>query len=372
MTPEPLSPIPLVDLSVQHQQVADEVMAGFGAVMATTSFIGGADVAGFEREFAAFCGVEHCVGVANGTDAIELALRAAGLGAGAEVIVPANTFVATAEAVVRAGCRVAFVDCDPAHLLIDVAQVADRASGRTRAVIGVDLFGQVAPMEQLASVVGDDVLVFEDAAQAQGATRHGAGAGSFGLAAGTSFYPGKNLGAYGDGGAVLTGSAELADRVRALRNHGGGGQYQHTMLGLNSRLDSLQAVVLRAKLRRLAEWNDQRRRAAAHYHALLEGMDAVQRPGTVAGNEHVWHLYVVRVPRRDAVLAFLQAEGIGAGIHYPVPVHLQPAFVQLAPGPWTCPVAETAAREILSLPMFPGITESQQERVVDALRLALR
>jgi len=364
--------IPLVDLAAQHRQVADEVAQGFAEVMAATSFINGPDVAAFETEFAAFCQVDHCVGVANGTDALELALRAMGLGAGDEVIVPANTFVASAEAVARAGGRPVFVDCEPTHLLIDVAQVADRIGPRTRAIMAVDLFGQVAPMEALSEIAdGAGVALIEDAAQAQGATRGGQRAGSFGVAAGTSFYPGKNLGAYGDAGAVLTGSEELAGRVKDLRNHGGENRYEHNGLGFNSRLDTLQAVVLRAKLRRLAGWNQARRDAAARYHELLSDVPGLVLPGVLEGNEHAWHLYVVRLARRDEVLGALRSAGIGAGVHYAVPVHLQPAFLADGPGAGSCPVAEEAAGRILSLPLSPGITEAQQERVAEVLQAAM-
>lgn len=371
MTPG-IGDIPLVDLASQHAQIAAEVAEGWERVIAATAFVGGEDVTAFEDDFAAFCGVEHCVAVANGTDAIELAIRAAGVGAGDEVIVPANTFVATAEAVVRAGAQVVFVDCEPDHLLIDVAAVAENVGPRTRAVVAVDLYGQVPVMEELDLIAEHaGILVFEDAAQSQGAARLGRPAGSFGVAAATSFYPGKNLGAYGDGGAVLTGSADMAHSLRGLRNHGGSGRYQHEILGFNSRLDTLQAVVLRAKLARLAKWNEQRRVAAARYADLLADVPEVGVPGTLDGNQHVWHLYVVRVPGRNAVLKSLRESGIGAGIHYPVPVPLQPAFRADGVGSGVFPVAERAAGEILSLPLFPGITEVQQERVVEALSKAL-
>jgi dTDP-4-amino-4,6-dideoxygalactose transaminase len=364
--------IPLVDLGVQHLQIASEVAEGFNRVIASGAFVGGSDVACFEKEFARFCGTRHCIGVANGTDALELLLRAIGIGPGDEVLLPANTFVATAEAVVRAGGTVALVDCDPVHHLIDVKQVADRLGPKTKAVIGVDLFGQMPAMEELAAVTdAAGIMLLEDAAQAQGAMRGGQTAGSFGLAAGTSFYPGKNLGAYGDAGAVLTDSEEIDQAVRALRNHGGEARYEHTRVGFNSRLDTLQAVVLRAKLTRLHGWNNQRRRAAAHYDELLADRPDVTLPATLAGNEHVWHLYVIRVPRRDRVLSSVRASGIGAGVHYPVPVHLQRGFRDLGYGPGAFPIAEEAAGQILSLPLFPGITEAQQERVVDALCSAL-
>lgn len=365
--------IPLVDLHAQHVEIADEVAEGWRRVVDTTAFVGGEDVGAFEREFAEFCAVAHCVGVANGTDAIELALRAAGVGSGDEVILPANTFVATAEAVVRAGADAVFVDCDPHHLLLDVSAVGGAIGTRTRAVVAVDLYGQIPPMEDLAALTDEaGLLLLEDAAQSQGAARHGRRAGSFGVAAATSFYPGKNLGAYGDGGAVLTNMAHLDERLRSLRNHGGSSHYQHEVIGFNSRLDTLQAVVLRAKLARLAGWNELRREAANRYSELLADLPGVVTPGTLEGNVHVWHLYVVRVQRRDEVLAALRAEGIGVGVHYPVPIHLLPAFRRAGADAGRFPVAESAANEILSLPIFPTITPGQQERVVDVLRAALR
>lgn len=373
-----MTAIPLVDLAAQHAQVAGEVAAGWQEVLARTAFVGGPQVAAFEAEFAAFSGVPHCVGVANGTDAIELALRAAGIGAGDECVLPANTFIATAEAVARAGATPVLVDCDPATYLVDPDAVAAAVTGRTRAIIGVHLYGQLAPVERLAAIAAEaGAVLVEDAAQAQGARRHGAGpgagagAGGAGRVAATSFYPGKNLGAYGDGGAVLTADPELAEAVRLLGAHGSPRKYEHTVLGFNSRLDTLQAVVLSAKLRRLAGWNEARRAAAARYGELLAGIDGVVPPVTLAGNEHVWHLYVVRVPERDLVLKHLNANGVGAGVHYPTPVHLTPAFASLGYGEGAFPVAERAAGEILSLPIYAEITPQQQDRVVALLAEAL-
>ncbi|HEY7073038.1 MAG TPA: DegT/DnrJ/EryC1/StrS family aminotransferase [Acidimicrobiales bacterium] len=366
-------PIPLVDLHVQHAEVGAEVEAGWARVAKEGSFILGPEVRAFEAEFARFSGVEHCIGVANGTDALELALRARGIGPGDEVIVPANTFIATAEAVTRAGAQPVLVDCDPDHLLIDPERVAERISPRTRAVMAVHLYGQMAPVEALAGIVPPQVDIIEDAAQSQGATRHGRASGSVGVVAGTSFYPGKNLGAYGDAGAVMTRDDATAGALRELRDHGSTVKYHHDRVGMNSRLDSVQAVVLRAKLARLPRWNDERRAAAARYDDLLAatGLD-VRAPRTLAGNEHVWHLYVVRVPRRDDVLGALHAAKVGAGIHYPFPLHLLGAYADLGHGPGDFPVAEAAASEILSLPLYPGITEAQQQRVVAVLDAALR
>jgi len=366
------SSIPLVDLRAQHREVESEIARGFARVFEESSFILGSEVDRFEKSFALHSGVPHCVGVANGTDALELVLRATGVGPDHEVILPANTFIATALAVARAGARPVFVDCDERYQLLDVAQAAHRITKRTRAVIVVDLFGQVGPFEEaarLAAAAG--CLLIEDAAQAQGARRHGLVAGGFGIAAGTSFYPGKNLGAYGDAGAVLTGSDEIARRVRALRNYGSDVRYHHPETGFNSRLDSLQAVVLNAKLSRLDGWNAARRRAAARYHELLADLPAVTLPATAPGNDHVWHLYVVQVKERDLVLSRLQAAGIGAGVHYPVPIHLQGAFRHLGHERRAFPVAERAALRNLSLPLFPHITTEQQERVVSELRRAL-
>ncbi|HZC71215.1 MAG TPA: DegT/DnrJ/EryC1/StrS family aminotransferase, partial [Jatrophihabitans sp.] len=358
--------IPLVDLKLQHERVADEVQSGFERVLANTSFVLGPDVQAFERAYAEFCGVGHCVGVGNGTDAIELALRAVGVGPGDEVITAANTFVATAEAIVRTGAKLVLADCDE-HFLLDPTAARAAITDRTKAIVPVHLYGQMAPMERYADAVAGGVHLIEDAAQSQGAMRNGRRSGSVGIAAATSFYPGKNLGAYGDAGAVTTDDAEIAERLHALRNHGGVRKYEHLEIGVNSRLDGLQAVVLAAKLRRLEEWNDERRVAAERYGDLLKGMDEVRAPEAVPGNEHVWHLYVVRVPRRDEVLAHMNAAGVGAGIHYPVPVHLLPAFADRGWGPGAFPTAELLAGEILSLPIYPGITPAQQERVVGHL-----
>ncbi|KUL40024.1 DegT/DnrJ/EryC1/StrS family aminotransferase [Actinoplanes awajinensis] len=362
--------IPLVDLAAAHAEVAEEVEAGFKRIIAETAFIGGPEVAAFEKEYAEFSGVEHCIGVANGTDALELAFRAVGVGPGTEVILPANTFIATAEAVARTGAKVVLVDCDPRTYLIDVDAALAAVTPATKAIAPVHLYGQLAPVEQLrAGLAGrDDIVIVEDAAQSQGATRHGIGSGVHGIAA-TSFYPGKNLGAYGDAGAVTTASADWATTVRTLGSHGGLRKYHHDLVGVNSRLDGLQAVVLRAKLARLAGWNDRRRAAAARYAELLAGFDDVVLPATLDGNEHVWHIFCIRVPRRDEVLASLNAAGVGAAIHYPIPVHKTGAFASLG---GSFPNAEKVAPEILSLPIYPQITADQQEAVVQALSVALR
>lgn len=362
--------VPFVDLGWQTARIREATDAGIARVIDSSAFILGDAAEEFEDSFARYCGVDHCLGVANGTDALELALEGAGVGAGDEVILPANTFAATAEAVARVGAAPVLVDCTDDYL-ISAEVVAEAVTPRTRAVAAVHLYGQVAPVEALRSVVGDDILILEDAAQSQGARRNGAPSGSLGDFAATSFYPGKNLGAFGDAGAVMTDDEVLAAKVRKLRNHGGIARYEHSVLGRNSRLDGIQAVVLSAKLAHLDEWNQLRRDAAAVYGELLGGDERVQLPIIAEGNEHVFHLYVVRVQDRDRVLAGLGEAGIGAGIHYPKPVHLLPAFGFLGLGEGRFPQAERYATEILSLPMYPGITVDDQEYVVETLRSLL-
>jgi dTDP-4-amino-4,6-dideoxygalactose transaminase len=364
--------VPLVDLGWQHRQIAQDVEEGFAQVLDEASFVLGPAVEDFEARFAGYCGVNHCVGVASGTDAIELALRAIGIRPGDEVVVPANTFVATVGAVVRAGAVPVLADVDDETLLMDPGAVEQRLTRRTRVVLPVQLYGQMAPMQQIGELAANcGAAVIEDAAQSHGARQHGRVSGSFAVAAATSFYPGKNLGAYGDGGAVLTSSHEVATTLRALRNHGGRAKYEHRIPGTNSRLDSMQAVVLTAKLARLDRWNELRRQAAERYRLMLADLPQVRAPSVVAGNEHVWHLYVIRVPDRDAVLGKMSAADIGVGIHYPVPIHLLEAFRSLGHVRGDFPVAEAAAERLLTLPLYPGITPSQQEQVVAALSRAL-
>lgn len=367
-----MNAVPLVDLAASHAAVRAEVLAGFDEVLSSTAFIGGPQVAEFERSYAEFVGVRHCVGVANGTDALELALRALQVGPGDECVVPTNTFIATAEAVARTGASLRLVDCRADTYVLDVDQLDAVVGDRTKVIVPVHLYGQAAPVEDVIKVadrIGARVL--EDAAQSQGARQGARAAGSLADIAATSFYPGKNLGAYGDAGAVLTDDEGLADAVRLLGAHGSPAKYQHPVLGFNSRLDTLQAVVLNAKLSRLDAWNNARRSAALRYDQLLSGLEDLVLPVTAADNVHVWHLYVVRVPRRDEVLRSLHAAGIGAGIHYPTPVHLTGAFGFLGHRRGEFPVAEQTAAELLSLPLFPEISEDQQVRVVSALRAAL-
>lgn len=364
--------IPLVDLAAQHAEIADEVRAGIDEVFSNTAFVGGPQVAAFESAYAKYIGVRSCVGVANGTDALELALRAVGVEPGGEVILPGNTFIATAEAVSRIGAKPILVDVDVDYLLMDPTLVERAITPRTQAIVPVHLFGQTAFVEQLLPLSeAAGVPVVEDAAQAQGARRFGRGAGSLGVAAATSFYPGKNLGAAGDAGAVTTDDPAVAQTVRLLGAHGSPSKYVHDVVGMNSRLDTVQAVVLRAKLARLSTWNDARRRAAARYGELLGDVAGVRLPVQALGNEDAWHLYVVRTAHRDRVLQALHEAGIGAGIHYPTPVHLTKAYGSLGLGEGSLPVAERAAGEILSLPLHPHLSWQQQEQVADALRNAV-
>jgi dTDP-4-amino-4,6-dideoxygalactose transaminase len=357
--------VPFVDLTVQHRAIADRIGPELERVMATGAFTDGPDVAAFEEAFASYCGAGHAIGVASGTDALEIALRASGVSTGDEVIVPANSFVATAEAVVRAGAVPVFVDVDQASLLIDPACIEAAIGPRTRAVVPVHLYGQLAPMSDIADLARrHGLVVVADAAQAQGATANGSGIGAGVTAAATSFYPTKNLGAYGDGGAVLTDDPAIAARARSIGHHGvEHDRSVHVRVGFTSRLDTMQAVVLRAKLDHLDVWNRERAEAAARYDELLLDGPGPRRAQTVAGNVHVFHLYVVRVAERDRVLAALTARGIGAGVHYAGALHRQLAFA-----PWdtraSCPVTDDAVATVLSLPMFPGITADQQARVV--------
>jgi dTDP-4-amino-4,6-dideoxygalactose transaminase len=360
--------IPFVDLGRQHAQIRDEIDAAMAEVIDDGAFILGPDVELFEAEWADFCEADHGVGVASGTAAIDLVLEALKVGAGDEVIVPANTFVATAFPVVHRGATPVFVDCDPVTATIDLDAVTQAVTSRTRAVIAVHLYGQPAdidPLVELGAQHGFDVL--EDACQAHGARYRGRRVGALGRAGCFSFYPSKNLGALGDGGAIVTNDAQLADRLRKLRDLGQARKYEHVLQGHNERLDTLQAAVLRVKLRHLDQWNEARRQHASQYADQL-GRSGLLLPKTVDGREHVWHLYVVRSPERDALRVALDAEGIRTGLHYPVPVHLQGAFASLGYDAGAFPIAEQWSREGLSLPMFAELEESEVEAVASALR----
>jgi dTDP-4-amino-4,6-dideoxygalactose transaminase len=335
--------------------------------MANTRFVLGEEVRFFEQEFAAFCGARHCVGVANGTDALHLIVRAMGIGPGDEVITQTNSFIATAIGISYAGATPVFVDCNPATYQMDVSKLEAAITPRTKAIIPVHLYGQPADMDAVLAVARRHGLrVIEDACQAHGATYRGQPVGALGDAAAFSFYPGKNLGAYGDGGGITTNDEALATRLRAFRDYGQTVKYHHDFQGYNSRLDTIQAAILRVKLKRLASWNQSRQRAAAAYAKAL-GRIGMEPPGQVAYGTHIWHLYVVQVANRAEVQKRLADAGVATGIHYPVPIHLQKAYANLGYKRGVFPVAEAGADRILSLPMFPELTGAQVEYVVSEL-----
>lgn len=361
--------VPFVDLKSQYSSLREEIDAAIHHVLKTAYFVGGPVLEKFEQEFAAFVGARYCVGVANGTDAITLAARAAGLGAGDEVLVPANTFFATAEAITNAGATPVFVDVDPVTFHMNVELAAISITKRTKAIVPVHLYGRAMdlnPFETLAKQ--NNLIIIEDCAQAHGAAIHGNMVGSFGRLGCFSFYPGKNLGAYGDGGAIVTNDTDLIKRLRILREHGSPAKYEHSVVGWNSRLDALQAAVLSVKLQHLHAWNEARRSHAKKLITALEGLPIIP-PALPEGNQHVFHLFVVRSSRRDDLRQYLTEHGIQTGVHYPVPLHLTGAYQALgAPGPRSMPVAEALASEILSLPMYAELSDVQIELIIDALR----
>jgi dTDP-4-amino-4,6-dideoxygalactose transaminase len=357
--------VPLVDLKAQYASIKPEVDAAIQRVVDNTSFILGEEVKAFETAFAAYVGAQGAVGVASGTSALQLALQASGVGRGDEVITTAHTFIATAEPISHLGATPVFVDIDPATFNIDPARVEDAITPRTRAILPVHLYGRPAPMAELMDIAArHHLVVIEDAAQAHGARYRGQACGTIGSMSCFSFYPGKNLGAYGDGGAVTSNDPDLLAHVRKLRDHGRTSKYEHDEIGYGERLDALQAAILNAKLTHLGDWTEARRAHARTYRDRLGGSDLVL-PTEDPLDEHVFHLYVVRSQRRDALLAHLNEAGVGAGIHYPVPLHRQPAYRDLAPV--NLPHTEQAAAEVLSLPLFPELTEEQQAYVVDQM-----
>lgn len=347
-----------------------EIRAGMDAaymrVMDSGSYIMGSELEQFEKEFAAYSDVAQCIGVGNGLDALVLLLRAYGIGSGDEVIVPSNTFIATWLAVSQVGAKPVPVEPDPASHNIDPARIQQAITARTKAVMPVHLYGQVADMDPIMEIARrHGLVVIEDAAQSQGALYKGRKAGGLGHAAATSFYPGKNLGAMGDAGAVLTNDAEIAAKVRKLRNYGSTVKYEHTEAGCNSRLDELQAAFLREKLRVLDAWNQKRQQVAGKYDAALQGTGLTLPKGSPWGGD-VWHLYVVVTDRRDALHKFLAARGIGTVIHYPKPPHLQDCYAEYAQ--LSLPVAERLAGQVLSLPMSPDLTDAEVQEVIGAVK----
>jgi dTDP-4-amino-4,6-dideoxygalactose transaminase len=360
--------VPFLDLQAIHGPLHAELTEAVQRVLVRGSFILGPEVEAFEQEFADYCGTEHAIGVGNGLDALHLALRALEVGPGDEVIVPGNTFIATWLAVTLAGATPVAVDPDPVTHVITADAVATAVTPRTAAVVPVHLYGRLCDMASINAVARRHGLaVLEDAAQAHGASLDGQRAGSFGDAAGFSFYPGKNLGALGDGGAVTTDDADLAARVRKLRNNGSAAKYVHELIGVNSRLDEVQAAMLRVKLRHLDDWNDQRRKIADLYATALEwtSVDYAELPAHAAS--HVWHLYVVRTNDRVALQEHLSRAGVETLVHYPTPPHLQEAYDGLLAEEPDVPVSEQLAEEVLSLPMGPHLRAHHVERVADAI-----
>jgi dTDP-4-amino-4,6-dideoxygalactose transaminase len=366
-----LVPVPFLDLQPQHQLLREEILAAWTRVLDSTAFVSGAEVRAFEEEYADANGVSHCVAVSSGTDALVIALRAAGIGRGDEVVVPANTFIATAGAVSMVGAEPLLVDCLEDTATIDPAAAAVALRNGARGVLPVHLYGLPADMDPLLAAAALDQIVIEDAAQAHLAEYRGRRAGGLGTLAAFSFYPGKNLGATGEGGAVTTGDRELADQLRMLRDHGQREKYHSEVVGYNARMSELVAAALRIKLRHLPEWTAQRRRVAERYHRQLADV-----PSVVCQQQPEWglssyHLFVVRVPERDRVRAALGEAGIATGLHYPVPIHLQGAYRHLGHARGDFPHAECWAEEGLSLPMFPELTDGQIDRVCEELTRAL-
>jgi dTDP-4-amino-4,6-dideoxygalactose transaminase len=360
--------IPLVNLKKQYAPLKDEIITGIEHVFDGMQLFLGENVQAVEKEFAQFCGVQYGVGVSDGTSALHIILRAMGIGPGDEVITVSHTFIATPEAILLAGATPVFVDIDPITCLMDVNNVEAKITPRTKAILPVHLYGQTVDMDPLIELASKHHLrVIEDAAQAHGAEYKGRKAGSLGDAAGFSFYYSKNLGAYGEGGFVTTNDPDLYRRIRMIRDHGSERRYYHDLIGMNARLDEIQAVVLRAKLPHLAEWNEQRRSYASLYNKLLKGTPAVT-PTEKTGNKHIYHLYVVRVPKRDELQAWLKERGIFTGIHYPVPNHLQPAMNSLGYKQGDFPITEKITGEIISLPMFPDLTKEEIETVSNEVR----
>jgi dTDP-4-amino-4,6-dideoxygalactose transaminase len=352
--------IPFVDLRAQYLSIKAEIDEAIARVLETTAFVLGREVDAFEAAFAEYVGAKYCVGLNSGTAAVQLAVMACGIGAGDEVIVPANTFFATAEGVSTAGAAPVFVDADPISYNIDPARIEAAITERTRAIMPVHLYGQAADLDPIFELARKRNLhVIEDAAQAHGSLYKGKRVGAIASAGCFSFYPGKNLGAYGEGGAVVTNDEEVARRVRLLRDHGSEKKYWHEIVGYNFRLEGIQGAVLGVKLRHLDKWNDLRRAHAARYDELLAG-SPLTLPREMPYARHIYHLYVVQASERDALQK--------TGIHYPVPIHLQPAYAAMGHGPGDFPEAERQAERVLSLPMFPELTNEQVERVVEIIK----
>ena len=363
---------PFLDLKAMSAEVAEEVSNAWNGIVEDSNFVLGRQVDAFEGEFAAYCGCRHAIGVASGLDALKLILRAMDIGAGDEVITVANSFIATALAISSVGATPVLVDMDERDFLIDVQLIEGAITPKTKAIMPVHLYGQSAEMDPILEIATRHGLkVVEDAAQAHGALYKGRRCGALGDAAAFSFYPGKNLGAFGDGGAVTTNDDALAEKIRSLRNYGSPRRYHHELLGENSRLDTVQAAVLSAKLKRLDGWNRNRRNVAGRYAELLEGLEGITLPATNGYAEHVHHLFVIRTGQRDALKDHMEAHGVGCIIHYPIPIHLQEAYAGMGWMAGDFPASEQAAKEILSLPIFPTMADDQVCHVAETVKAFL-
>ncbi len=361
-----MNPVKFLDLTAQYPLVRETIITKFNEIIDGASFISGKYVKLFEEDFARFIGVKHCITVNNGTSALYLAFLAFGIGPGDEVIVPVNTFIATAEAVSLVGAKPVFVDMDE-FFTLDVFQIEAKITARTKAIIPVHLYGQCADMGPILAVAKKyNLRVIEDACQSHGATLNGVRAGAFGDISAFSFYPGKNLGAWGEGGAVVTNNDEIAEKIRLMREHGSKIKYQHEILGSNFRINEFQGAVLHTKLPFLDHWNEARRKNAEQYLQLLSQPIAISLPEIRSQGIHVWHLFVVRVQKRDEVLGKLKEQGIQASIHYPVPLHITPVYKEMGKE-GDFPKAEQASREILSLPMYAELTGEEIQRVAEVL-----
>jgi dTDP-4-amino-4,6-dideoxygalactose transaminase len=361
--------VPFLDLKAQYQSIKEEVNEAILSVVESCAYAKGPAVRQFQKNFSEYCETKHAVGVANGTDAIYLALRAVGVGPGDEVITTPDTFIATTEAITQAGAKIVFVDINPKTYNIDVSKIEEKITSKTKAIVPVHLFGQPADMEPILEIAKKHNLkVVEDAAQAHGARYFGKRVGTFGDVACFSFYPGKNLGAYGDGGAVVTNNEEIATNVEKIADHGSLKKYIHEVEGVNSRLDSVQAAVLDVKLKYLDQWNESRRKNAYVYNELLKDIDGVITPAELENTVPVYHLYVIQVDNRDALQQKLSDAGIASGIHYPYPLHLVPAYEYLGLKKGAFPNAENCAERFLSLPMYAELTESMIKSVCDVIK----
>lgn len=361
--------VPFLDLKAQYLTIKDEIHDAISKVMESTAFAGGPFVAQFEQEFAKFCDCKYAIGVGNGTDALWLSLIALGVGPGDEVITVPNTFIATAEAITYCGATPVFVDVEEKTYTMNPSLLEAAITPKTRAIIPVHLFGQPADMDPIMAIAKERGLyMVEDACQAHGAEYKGRKAGSMGNTGCFSFYPGKNLGAYGEAGAVVTNDETLAEKMRTFRDHGQAKKYYHSMIGWNARMDGIQGAVLSVKMKYISAWNDARRKHAQHYNTLLSTQNNVHIPIEKDYAKHVYHIYAIRVRERERLMASLADKGISTGIHYPVPIHLQKAYSFLGLNKGTFPVAEQSALEFVSLPMFPELTSEQISYTVDAIK----